>query len=247
PIVAATKTQYEVRSEQYRSDGRQIFSISEEGLWLRQGSAQGQTVIRAERSNLDGTVFFGVTFISLNPGGLPTERVQAERAELTLDGWALTKAKVWPLEGVENPESEATLADAMTIPSTLTHAQIRDSFASPSALPIWDLPAFIENLNRAGFSARLHRVFLQMSLATPLFLAAMVMIGAGFTMRHTRFGRTGQMVMLALLLGLAVYFLRNFAQILGENGQIPILVAAWFPPVAAILLSLTLLLHLEDG
>ena len=32
------------------------------GLWLRQGTPDGQTVIRAARSNLDGTELFGVTF-----------------------------------------------------------------------------------------------------------------------------------------------------------------------------------------
>jgi lipopolysaccharide export system permease protein len=40
---------------------------------------------------------------------------------------------------------------------------------------------------------------------------------------------------------------RNFAQILGENGQIPVMLAAWGPPVATLLLPLGLLLHLEDG
>ena len=42
-------------------------------------------------------------------------------------------------------------------------------------------------------------------------------------------------------------FLRNFAQALGETGQIPIALAAWSPPVAAVMLALGLLLHLEDG
>lgn len=75
----------------------------------------------------------------------------------------------------------------------------------------------------------------------------MVLVGAGFTMRHTRFGRTGVMIMMALSLGFGSYFIRNFAQILGENGQIPVVLAAWTPPVAIILLSLGILLHLEDG
>jgi lipopolysaccharide export system permease protein len=44
-----------------------------------------------------------------------------------------------------------------------------------------------------------------------------------------------------------LYFIRSFAQILGENGQIPIMLAAWAPPVASILLALGLLLHAEDG
>ena len=66
-------------------------------------------------------------------------------------------------------------------------------------------------------------------------------------MRHTRFGRTGLMVLAAIGLGFTVHFLRNFAQILGDNGQLPVPLAAWTVPVAAVMLSLGILLHLEDG
>jgi len=48
-------------------------------------------------------------------------------------------------------------------------------------------------------------------------------------------------------LSFAIYFLRNFAQVLGENGQLPAILAAWAPPLAAIGLSLGILLHNEDG
>jgi lipopolysaccharide export system permease protein len=86
-----------------------------------------------------------------------------------------------------------------------------------------------------------------MEMAMPFMLAGMVLIGAGFTMRHVRFGHTGLMVLFALISGFSVYFLRNFAQALGNGGQIPVELAAWGPPLIAILLSLGLLLHLEDG
>jgi lipopolysaccharide export system permease protein len=248
PIVAATQARYEVRAESYRVAGAisSVLSVSEDGLWMRQGSDAGQTVIRATRANLDGTVFYGVTFLDFDTEGRPVRRIEAADATLGTGEWVLQDAKIWPLT-VLNPEAAARREALVRVPSSLTREQIRDSFGTPSAIPIWDLPAFIEDLDRAGFSARLHRVWLQMELATPLFLAGMVLIGAGFTLRHTRFGRTGQMVLLALGLGLAAYFIRSFAQILGETGQIPVWLAAWAPPVAAVMLSLGLLLHLEDG
>ena len=55
------------------------------------------------------------------------------------------------------------------------------------------------------------------------------------------------MVMLALMLGFTLYFVRNFSQILGESGQIPVALAAWGPTVATFLLPVGLLLHFEDG
>jgi lipopolysaccharide export system permease protein len=247
PIVAATSLRYEVMSQRYAGAEASVLSVSREGLWLRQGGAEGQTVIRALRASRDGTRMFDMTFLSFDAEGAPVERVEAAEAQLVPGAWEVRDAKVWPLAGASNPEREAVTHETMRIPSDLTLDRIRDSFGTPSAIPIWELRTFIAQLEEAGFSARQHRVWFQMELALPLFLVAMVMIGAGFTMRHARLGKTGQMVLYALLFGFGLYFVRNFAQVLGENGQIPAVLAAWSPPIAGILASLGFLLHLEDG
>lgn len=247
PIVAATSKQYEATSSQYANGSQSVLSISKEGLWLRQGNADGQTVIRAHGSNLDGTKLIDVSFFSFTAKGTPRNRLQAVSAELTDGAWVLTDVKKWRLQGSTNPERDAQRFDSLQVESDLTPDQIRDSFGTPSSIAIWDLPAFIAQLDNAGFSALQHRVWFQTELALPLFLAAMVLIGAGFTMRHTRFGGTGPMVLMAVLMGFSLFFIRNFAQVLGENGQLPVYVAAWSPPIAAILLALALILHLEDG
>ncbi len=247
PIVAATSKQYETMLNRYSSGKESVLSISQEGLWLRQGNADGQTVIRAAGSNLDGTKLVDVTFLNFTANGTPLSRIDAESATLEQGAWQLEAAKKWPLLSSANPERDAKLFDRLSLPSDLTREEIRDSFGTPSSIPIWDLPAFIDRLDRAGFSARLHRVWFQSQLALPLLLVAMVLVGAGFTMRHTRFGGTGPMVLGALLMGFALFFIRNFAQVLGENGQLPVYLATWSPPIAAILLALALILHMEDG
>ncbi|NRA98809.1 MAG: LPS export ABC transporter permease LptG [Rhodobacteraceae bacterium] len=247
PIVAATQRQYERLANEYITGEARVLSVSREGLWLRQGDAMGQTVVRAVRSNLDGTELYGVTFVSFDQNGTSTQRIEADTARLVDGRWNIENAKIWTFAPGVNPEATAQELAQTHLDTTLTRDQILDSFGEPSTIPIWELPAFIGRLEDAGFSARIHRVWLQMELAMPVFLAAMVLAGASFTMRHTRFGRTGLMVLMALGLGFALYFVRNFAQVLGENGQIPVMLAAWGPPVAALLLPAGLLLHLEDG
>ncbi len=248
PIVASTSKQYEAMSNRLAGVDTSTLSVTREGLWLRQGSTTGQTVIRAARSNLNGTELLGVTFLGFGQDGRALYRIEAERAELVPGAWSIQNAKEWRFDndGV-NPERTAFQADRMSLASNLTASQILDSFGTPSAIPIWELPSFIDQLENAGFSARVHKVWFHMELALPLLLAAMVLVGAGFTMRHTRLGRTGLMVLLALVLGFTLFFIRNFASILAENGQIPVVLAAYGPPVAALLLPLSLLLHLEDG
>lgn len=247
PLVAATKKEFDRLWSQHAAGGGSVLSVSDSGLWLRQGGAEGQTVIQAARANADGTELFGVTFLRFDRTGIAQERIEAETAVLGEGAWELTRAKRWNLAAT-NPEAGALTEMAGTrIVSDLTRDTIRDSFGAPSAIPIWELSSYIKGLESAGFSARSHRVWMQMELALPLLLAAMVLVAAGFTMRHARFGRTGTMVMLAMAGGFFIFFLRNFAQVLGENGQIPVILSAWIPPVAATFLALGLLLHLEDG
>lgn len=252
PLVAATSKRYDALSSGHARGGS-VLSVTEAGIWLRQGDASGQTVIHAARANLDGTLLFDPSFLTFDAEGKPLERIEAVTARLEAGArpdagaWRLSGAKSWPLDH-DNPERDAQiLTDGASVATDLTRDKIRDGFGTPSAISIWNLPGYIASLDRAGFSARSHRVWFQMELALPLFLVAMVLIAAGFTMQHARVARTGSMVLLALLGGFAVFFLRNFGQVLGDNGQIPILVAAWTPPVAAALLALGLILHLEDG
>ncbi len=247
PLVAATSKAYDAARSALSQGGGSVLSVADTGLWLRQGSESGQTVIQAARSNLDGTELFGVTFLGFDATGLPSSRVEAASARLVEGAWQLTGTKSWDLRQ-QNPEVAAAMPEGeVALPSDLTAERIRDSFGTPSAIAFWDLPGYIDDLERAGFSARAYKLWFQMELAQPLLMAAMVLVAAGFTMRHVRFGGTGRMVIYAMLTGFGIFFLRNFAQALGESGQIPIVVAAWSPPLAAVLMSLGLLLHLEDG
>ncbi len=246
PLVASTSREFGEAFARQARGSESVLSISASGLWLRQGGADGQTVIQAARADGDGTRLYGATFLTFAPDGTPLKRIEADEALLVRGAWDLTDAKLWDLTA-PNPEAAARTEDRARLPSDLTAARIRDSFGDPASIPIWDLPGYIDRIEAAGFSARAHRVWLQMELALPLLLSSMVLVAAGFTMRHVRAGRTGVLVLFAILGGFAIFFLRNFAQVLGENGQIPVVLAAWGPPVAAFLLSLGLLLHVEDG
>ncbi|MDA7963898.1 LPS export ABC transporter permease LptG [Ruegeria sp.] len=248
PFAAATSEEYRRLSDGHRNNGSSTLSIGRDGLWLRQGAAAGQSVIHATGTlNGDQLGLRNVTIITFSADGKPTEQIVAKQARLENGHWALHQAKVWPLQDGLNPEANAVSHETLNLPTTLTRDRILDTLGQQDSVSVYDLPQLIRDLREAGFSTKQYEVWFQVQLARPFFLVSMVLIGAAFTMRHVRFGGTGIAVLTAVLLGFAIYFVRNFAQILGENGQLPIYVAAWAPPFAAVMLSLGLLLHAEDG
>ncbi|CAN5687539.1 LPS export ABC transporter permease LptG [soil metagenome] len=245
PIVSATIRQGALLAEEARGAGASRLSVSTGGLWLRQGDAGGQTVIRASRANPGGTALNRVLVHRFDSAGQLYARIEASWARLRPGEWVLSDASHWELR--EDGFARTARGAEIRLPTDLTSEQILDSFSPPEMIPVWELGRFIGQLEEAGFSGLRHRLYFETELAKPLLLAAMVLIGAAFSLRPGRFGQTGVMALLAVLAGFALYFVKDFAETLGASGEVPLRIAAWTPPIAAICLALGLLLHLEDG
>ncbi len=246
PIIAATIRRTDALLAEYNVGGQSLVSLGAKGIWLRQGGEESQFVIQADRTSFNGSILFKVNLFEFTLAGTLTRRVKAESARLDAGEWLMRNGTEWRFDPRGN-ETTATTFDTLPLATTLTSQEILEKFASPQAVSIWDLPALIERLNEAGFSSQRQRLFLQSELARPLLLVAMVLIGAGFSMRHARFGQTGLMVLIAVFSAFLLYSLKSIAEALGAAYEIPIELAAWGPPAAGILLTMGLLLHLEDG
>jgi lipopolysaccharide export system permease protein len=246
PFVAASIKRGLALEEDFRSEGSSLLSFSPEGVWLRQADPDGQTVIQAARTNADGTILSRVRMHRFRDNGTLYARIDAPAARLVPGAWVLENATMWEL-GADGRYVRTAQGGRLKLATGLTSDEILNSFSPPETVGFWELGRFIADMETAGFSGQRHRLFLQSELAKPALYAAMVLIGAAFALRPTRFGQTGVMILLAVLAGFALYFLKDFAESLGGRGQIPLIVAAWTPPVAAILLAVALLLHLEDG
>lgn len=183
-----------------------------------------------------------VSLWRLSAADRPLQRIEAPRARLLPGRWVLEDAVVFASD-----RGEGEAPQALSFPTELTPDRIETSFASPDTIGVWALPGFIAVLEQAGFSAVRHRLHFQGLLALPVLAAAMALLAAGFSMRPSRRGGVARMIGAGVSAGFALFVLDKIAGEFGEAGTLPVPLAAWAPAVAGLLLSLTLLLHLEDG
>ena len=248
PIVAASIRKFdEIRTDISGQRANQL-SFSRDGLWLRQITDNNNIIIHAQSSAKEGTILFDVRFHEFSENSELIRRVEADWARLEDGQWRLSNARQWRfLEKNLLETSDMGIFDVLYIDTDLTGDEILGSFAAPKKVSIWEIPGFIAQLEASGFTSVRHRTFVQAQLSTPLLLAAMVLTGAVFALQPARFGHTGVMALLAVLSGFLLYALKNVAESLGEAQEISVALAAWAPPSAALLIALSLLLHLEDG
>jgi lipopolysaccharide export system permease protein len=216
-------------------------------LWLRQAdrglTPHGVAIVHANDVALHGKTLIAttVTVFRLNEADQLLSRIEATRARLAGTDWTLEQARAVRPDAL--PEPPRTIV----LPTDLTVARVQESFASPDTLSVWELPGFIRLLNRSGFSSIRHRLHFQALLALPLLCSTMALVAAGFSMRPTRHGGVARMIGSGVASGFALFMISKLAEEFGQSGAIPVMLAAWVPAAAGMMLALALLLHMEDG
>ena len=241
PVASVMVARFERLEAKYLRGNTSMLAVSDNGLWLRQADPEGQSVVHALRVSQQGLELEDVIIFLYRGTDVFVGRIDARTARLGDGYWELKNAVL------TGPDQPGRFLDSYRLPTSLTLAQIQDSFASPETLSFWALPRFIDTLEAAGFSAVRHRLYWHSVLSTPLLLSATVLIAAAFSLRLTRRGGTGLLLFSGVLVGFVLYFLSDLVRAFGISGGIPVILAAWTPAGIHALLGLALLFHLEDG
>jgi lipopolysaccharide export system permease protein len=242
PIASVMQASYERLDDRILRSNDERLTVSRAGLWLRQSDAAGShSMVHADHYLNTEQALRGVMILFIADDRTLTKRIDAREAQLADGKWDVIDGTIW------RPDRPLETFDRVTVPTNLTPLKIEDSFASPESMSFWELPSFIQLLENSGFSAQRHRLYFDALLARPLLFAAMVLIGASFSLRMHRRGGTTIMIAAGVASGFALYFLSDVVFALGLASTIPLFLAAWIPAGVSCLLGASLLLHLEDG
>jgi len=243
PLGSATLSAYEQMESRYFDGRSSLLSLSANGLWLRQSNLDGQSVLHSRYvlQQGDNVDLNDISIFVYEKRDIFSHRIEADRATLEDGFWHLFDVQV------HIAEQPTQFHEELWFDTDLTLNKIQDSFAPPETMSFWSLPGFIQTMEKAGFSGKRHKLHWHSLLSTPFLLAAMILIAATFTLRHTRKGGTTFVVAAGMLTGFILYFFSDIAMALALSGSIPVLLAAWAPASICLLVGSAMILHLEDG
>ena len=122
------------------------------GFWVRQRSDDGQAIINAKTSQQQGMQLGGVSVFRFDANGSFRDRIEAKSATLERGYWRLEEARFYA-------SGAATIdRDSFRLATTLTPAQVGESFATPETVPFWQLSSYIEAAENAGLAAAGYRL-----------------------------------------------------------------------------------------
>jgi lipopolysaccharide export system permease protein len=241
PLAAAGRAEAERLVAELLGRDAGLLAAAGEGSWLRQDGTDGQSVLHAQATADQGLTLVGVIAFQFDPQGRFVERLDAARATLQDGYWELHQVTV------SRPMREPEVFKTYTLSTHLTRERVGDALGSEIAVSFWQLPSLIEVSEKAGLSASKYRMQYALLLSRPGLLIAMVVLAATVSLRSFRSGGTQTMVLLGMSGGIGFFLLAEVSRQIGASGLISPGLAVWVPISVALLVSVTVLLHQEDG
>jgi lipopolysaccharide export system permease protein len=211
------------------------------GFWINQVNSDGQAIINAARSEQQGVRLTGLTVFRFDNNDQFQERIEAQQATLEEGHWLFKSVRRYTLN---NPPVEQ---DNFTLATSLTPAQVRNSFSTPETVSFWQLPGYIRSSESSGFATAGYRLQYHKLIALPFLLAAMVMLAASVSLRFFRFGGVQKMVLSGVGAGFLLYVLSKVTEDLSKAELMHPIASAWLPVCVGGLTGFLALLYLEDG
>ncbi|MBE6458670.1 MAG: LPS export ABC transporter permease LptG [Alphaproteobacteria bacterium] len=245
PISARMYDMYETLNYRMKTKNPNAVLFSDQGLWIREAIDDNNVMVlqaKSLRQEKEELLLRGVTIIEMDRRSQPRRRIEAFAGVLHEGQFELKDVHVF--KAGYPTESN----NSMSYYTSLDSDRIKENFVEPEAISFWALPSIIDFYEHSGFSAQRHRLRYYSLLISPLLLCAMVLVAAVFALRpNNRRGGVMYLIVGGITTGFLVYFMTQLVYAFGINGFVPIFLAVSTPFLITTLISVSLLLHLEDG
>ncbi len=246
PVASYMNEIFETLDYRLKTKNPKAVLFSNKGLWIREAVDNDRVLVLEAKSvhqqDEDTLYLYDVDILELDRDSQILRQLNSFMAVLKDQKFELRDVKVF-----ETGKPRIDL-NKVSYKTSINLDRIKENFVDPEAISFWDLPDTIRFYEKSGFSAVKHKMRYLSLLASPFLLCAMVLVAAVFALRpNMRKGGVLFLIVGGIVSGFVVYFASQVIYAFGLNSYLPPFMAVWTPILITALVSVSVLLRLEDG
>lgn len=183
----------------------------------------------------------GVTYYTRSPDGMIIARIAAPIARYVGEGWELTDAQRFEVQG-----ANSTAVPRLVVGRGITPQQIELAKVDPETKSFWTLTDSIARYADAGRNTDELRTTWWHKLSGPLSALLMPILGSIAAFGLARSGQLFVRALIGMALGFAYFVVDNAALAMGGFGGYPPFLAAFAPFFLFLLIGETMLIRTEE-
>ena len=245
PLSAKLYETYETLDLRFKTKNPNAVLFSSKGLWTREAiDEKTVSVLQAKgiRQEDEALYLRNVSVLEMDRDSQILRRIEAFGGILKDRTMELRDVRIF-----KSGQPTETLS-SLKYETSLNLDRIKENFIEPDAISFWALPETIHFYEMSGFAAGHHKMRFYTLLISPFLLCSMVLVAAIFALKpNVRKGGVLILIVGGIITGFMVYFLSQIIYAFGTNAYMPPSFAALAPSLIIMLITVSVLLHLEDG
>ena len=236
PVTAVFQKDFQELDYKYIKRLDRLSSISKNGIWLMQESAQGLTnIIYAKNIKDNGSTLIDFMLLEYDDNNKLVGRIDGKTAKLISDKWLMQDLLL------TQKDEKPLFYPYYEYSTYLDKEDIKNSLSAPEMMSFLQLNNFIYILEKLGYSANDYKIYYYNILLMPIVIVGFVILANSIVIGIKQNDRFTKTIVISFLMMIIYYFCSNLMNTLGTNAKLPAFISTLVTPIMLFSLALTMI------
>tara|TARA_B100000795_G_scaffold269313_1_gene258334 strand:+ start:144 stop:1232 length:1089 start_codon:yes stop_codon:yes gene_type:complete len=229
---AILKFKYVDFKNQFTNDNRYLASITENGIWIKDGNDDQTFIINADKISYNR--LHDVEILVLDKNFTLSRTIFSKEIDISNKKWLMYSVKI--LENIDG--DKVNKLDNLTFVSNFDYEKINNLYSNLSSLTFFDLFKLRKDYKSINYSVTEINIHIKSIYSYPFFLTIMSIFSSIIMMNIKHQKPKTFYVVGGIMFSVLIYYLNFFFNALGKNEQIPITLSVWLLIILLSIISL---------
>ena len=215
----------------YTTDGKYLAVITKNGLWIK--DKIDNKVIITNASAIDQNFLNNIFITEFDENFNVIRNIKSNKIDISSNKWQIIDAKIFEENDYSNKE-------LLYLKTNFDFNRIQTLYSNLSALSFFELYQLRENYKKLNYSTTEVDMHLSKLITYPIFLLLITLLSSVLMLNIKHIRGTTFKISIGLFFAVIIYYLNNFAYVLGSTERISIIFSIFLPIL--ILLSINCLM-----
>ena len=222
---------------QFSEDKLYLAVINKNGLWIKDVVGNKTSIINSSKVNNN---FLTNTFISTFDKDFNlVESINSDKIDISKNEWLIYDATIF-----KNNISQKI--DLVKFRSNFDQKRIESLFSNLSSLSLLKLIDLKKNYKSLNYSTVDVDMQIYKIVTYPLFLVIMTILSSIIMLNTKKSNSKVIKIIIGLFFSVVIYYINNLFNVMGSTEKIPLMISVWTPMIFLSLITLTMLVKIND-
>jgi lipopolysaccharide export system permease protein len=205
----------------YSNDNKYLAVVTENGLWIKDEVDKNIYIVNADQ--IKDNFLERVSISIFDPGFNLTQIIESPKIDISKTEWLIFNPRI----SIDNKTSDNV--EIFKLKTHFDKKKINSLFRNLSSLNVFQLYKLQNDYKSLGYSTKSVNSHLNKLISFPFYISIMTILSSIIMLNVKRNKPLIFHIILGVFLSVLIYYFHFLFNLLGENGNIPILLSAWLP------------------